>query len=422
MNDVGFQARRQFESLGRDELTQLQLKKLNAMLAEILPANKFYAEKLSGVDLPLQSLDDLAELPLTTKSELQRDGDFAANRTYPLEKYVRFHRTSGTHGKPMIVVDTQADWDRWTETWQYVLDAAHVTDRDRAFMAFSFGPFIGFWSANDALVARGSMVIPAGGLSTLARLELLRSSEATVICSTPSYALRMAEVARENDINVAKSSVSRIIVAGEPGGSIPSIRKRIENAWDARVVDHSGASEVGPWGYADADDHGLHIVETDFIPEFISVESGELAAEGELSELLLTTLNRFGLPVIRYRTGDLVRPMWRSAGNRFVFLDGGVLGRSDDMLVIRGVNVFPSAIEQIVCDFAEVAEYRITASKNGEMDALSVEVEDQLEDPHRVAKELNVRLGLNVDVVCVPMGSLPRFEGKGKRFVDTRRP
>lgn len=421
MNDVDFQARRQFESLERDELSQLQLQKLNGMLAEILPANEFYAEKLAGVGLPLQSLDDLSKLPFTTKSELQSDGDFAANRTYPLEQYVRFHRTSGTHGKPMIVVDTQEDWDRWTETWQYVLDAAHVTDRDRAFMAFSFGPFIGFWSANDALVARGAMVVPAGGLSTLARLELLRSSEATVMCSTPSYALRMAEVARENGIDVARSTVSRIIVAGEPGGSIPSIRKRIENAWDARVVDHSGASEVGPWGYADADDQGLHIAETDFIPEFISVDSGEPATDGELSELILTTLNRFGLPAIRYRTGDLVRPTWRSEGNRFVFLDGGVLGRTDDMLVIRGVNVFPSAIEQIICDFAEVAEYRITASKHGEMDALAVEVEDQLEDPDRVAKELNVRLGLNVDVVCVPMGSLPRFEGKGKRFVDTRR-
>ena len=421
MNDVDFQARRQFESLERDDLSQLQLQKLNAMLAEILPTNEFYAEKLADVGLPMQSLDDLSKLSFTTKSELQSGGDFAANRTYPLEQYVRFHRTSGTHGKPMIVVDTQEDWDRWTETWQYVLDAAHVTDRDRAFMAFSFGPFIGFWSANDALVARGTMVVPAGGLSTLARLELLRSSEATVMCSTPSYALRMAEVARENEIDVAKSTVSRIIVAGEPGGSIPSIRKRIENAWDARVVDHSGASEVGPWGYADADDQGLHIVETDFIPEFISIDTGEPATDGELSELILTTLNRYGLPVIRYRTGDLVRPTWRSEGNRFVFLDGGVLGRTDDMLVIRGVNVFPSSIEQIICNFAEVAEYRITASKHGEMDALAVEVEDQLEDPDRVAKELNVRLGLNVDVVCVPMGSLPRFEGKGKRFVDTPR-
>lgn len=422
MDDADFQTRRQFEVLSRDVLADLQLQSFNAMLNEILPANQFYAHKLSHVSLPLQSLDELSSLPFTTKHELQGAGDFAANRTYPLEKYVRFHRTSGTHGRPMIVVDTAEDWQRWLQTWQYVLDAANVTAHDRALMAFSFGPFIGFWSANDALVERGAMVIPAGGLSTLARLELLNSSEATLICATPSYALRMAEVAGENDINVAESKVSRIIVAGEPGGSIPSIRNRIESAWDARVVDHSGASEVGPWGYADHDDRGLHVVERDFIAEFISIESGQPANEGELSELVLTTLNRIGLPVIRYKTGDLVRPTWqKGSDNRFVFLQGGVLGRTDDMLVIRGVNIFPSSVEQIVCGFPEVVEYRITATRSDEMDALTVEVEDKVYDSSRIAKELNVRLGLNVEVLCAPLGSLPRFEGKGKRFIDLRR-
>ena len=298
-------------------------------------------------------------------------------------------------------------------------------------MAFSFGPFIGFWSANDALVARGAMVIPAGGLSTLARLELIQTSGATVICCTPSYALRMAEVARENNIAIAKSTVTRIIVAGEPGGSVPSIRSRIEKAWDARVVDHSGATEIGPWGYADADDTGLHVAESDFLPEFVSIETGAPAEPGEISELVLTTLSRTGCPVIRYRTGDLVKPnpMGRSdeqsragqGGNNFAFLPGGVLGRADDMLVIRGVNIFPSSVEQILCGFDDVLEYRITAMKNGEMDAVSVEVEDKKNDPQRIAKELNVRLGLNIDVTAVEIGSLPRFEGKGKRFIDARK-
>ena len=420
MDHAAFQERRQFELLSREELSALQLSRLNEMLRQILPANRFYAEKFKNTSLPLNSIGDLASLPFTTKAELQAEGDFAANRTYDLDRYVRFHRTSGTHGRPMIVVDTPEDWQRWTQTWQYVLDAGNVTPQDRALMAFSFGPFIGFWSANDALIARGAMVIPAGGLSTLARVEQLQSSGATLVCATPSYALRMAEVAREHDVDLTKSSVSRIIVAGEPGGSIPSIRKRIENAWDARVIDHSGASEVGPWGYADRDDQGLHIVEPDFIPEFISIETGQPATEGELSELVLTTLNRYGLPVIRYRTGDLVTPSWNRTDNRFVFLEGGVLGRTDDMLVIRGVNVFPSAIEQILCDFPEVQEYRITASKNGEMDALHVDVEDTAESPDRIADALNVRLGLTVPVKAVPSGSLPRFEGKGKRFVDQR--
>ena len=151
------------------------------------------------------------------------------------------------------------------------------------------------------------------------------------------------------------------------------------------------------------------------------MESGQAAQDGELAELIITTLGRFGCPLLRYRTGDLVRPRWDAEANQFVFLDGGVLGRADDMLVIRGVNVFPSAIEQILCSFPEVDEYRMTAFKNGAMDAMKVEVEDRQEQPQRIAQALQLRLGLNVGVELVAAGSLPRFEAKGKRFVDARK-
>jgi phenylacetate-CoA ligase len=289
-------------------------------------------------------------------------------------------------------------------------------------MAFSFGPFIGFWSAHDAFVARGAMVIPAGGLSTIARLDLMESSRATVVCCTPSYALHMAEVAAESQRHVARNHVTRLIVAGEPGGSVPATRERIETAWGARVIDHGGATEVGPWGYADIQRRGLHVIESEFVAEFRSVETGQDAAAGELSELVLTTLGRYGCPIIRYRTGDLVRPTWNTEGpNRFVLLQGGVLGRADDMLVIRGVNIVPSSVEQILRGLPEIVEFRMTAHKRGEMDALTVDIEDRLGAPQRVAKELKLRLGLNVDVRSVPLGSLPRFEGKGKRFIDQRK-
>jgi phenylacetate-CoA ligase len=182
------------------------------------------------------------------------------------------------------------DWSWWINTWQFVLDAADMTESDRALMAFSFGPFIGFWTAFDAATARGAMVIPTGGMSTRARLELLRSCGATVVFCTPSYALHMAQAATAHQVSLTESDVSHIIVAGEPGGSIPTVCERIESAWGARVVDHSGASEVGPWGYAATDRQGLHVVESEFIAEFISVDSGEPAADGELSELVLTTL------------------------------------------------------------------------------------------------------------------------------------
>lgn len=424
MLEEAYNERRRAESLVAEAIAALQLEKLNRLLEEILPHNKFYASKLAGIELPIRSLTELEQLPFTFKDELvgeSSESDFAANLTYPVEQYTRFHRTSGTRGHPLVVLDTTTDWQWWVDTWQFVLDAAELGPEDRVLLAFSFGPFVGFWSAFDAAVARGCLAIPAGGLSTIARLELMRNSRATAVFCTPTYALHMAEVAADNGIDLASLEVRRIVVAGEPGGSLPAVRSRIETAWNAKLIDHSGASEIGPWGYADAAQQGLHVVESEFIAEFISLETGKTAAEGELSELVLTTFGRAGSPVIRYRTGDLVRPSWNTGeGNHFVLLEGGVLGRADDMMIIRGVNIFPSSIEQILHSFPEVIEYRITARKDGEMDALSIEVEDRLDSPARVAKELQLRLGLRIEVTTVPIGTLPRFEGKGKRFVDQR--
>ena len=424
MVDSNSQNRRKMEQLEPDALARHQLQRLNRLIETILPHNALYNEKLSGVSLPLKSLDDVAQLPFTLKDDLigpdQRD-HFVANRTYPLEEYVRFHHTSGTRGRPLVVLDTAEDWAWWIELWQYVLDVADIGADDRVMMAFSFGPFIGFWSAHDAMAARGCLVIPSGGIGTLARLELLESVQATVLCCTPSYALHLAETASDNQIDVAALTVRCLIVAGEPGGSIPEARRRIESAWNAEVIDHAGATEVGPWGYADRQRRGLHVNEAEFLAEFISPDTGVVAGEGKLAELVLTTLGRAGSPVIRYRTGDLVRPSWTASGPcRFVLLDGGVLGRADDMMIVRGVNIFPSAVEQILHGFPEIVEYRMTATKDGALDSLLVQIEDRLDDPQRVARELQLRLGLNIKVHTVPIGSLPRFEGKGRRFVDER--
>lgn len=417
--------RRFYEQLDREALREHQLERLNALLAATLPHNRFYAEKLEHIELPLRSLDDLAALPFTFKDELltvSGSSDFAANCSFPLERYVRYHQTSGTRGRPLAVLDTAEDWQWWIDCWQFVLDAADIGPEDRIALAFSFGPFIGFWSAHDAAVARGAMVIPSGGMSTLARVEMIRNCRATAIFCTPSYALRLAEVALENRIDPASLEVRRIVVAGEPGGSVPALRNRIETTWNAKLIDHAGASEVGPWGHSDAARRGLHVVETEFIAEFLSLATGGPAEEGELSELVLTPLGRLGSPVVRYRTGDLVKPFLHHQGsNRFVLLDGGVLGRADDMLIVRGVNIFPSSLEQILRSFPEVVEFRTTCRKQGAMDVLSIEVEDRLEKPGRIALEMNLRLGLKVEVRCVPLGSLPRSEGKSRRFVDLRK-
>jgi len=416
------QTNHNLQSATRSEIEQHQLQRLNHLLAEILPANDFYHNKFDADDLQLNDLSELADLPFTTKHELisnNSESNSAVNLSYATEQYIRFHRTSGTTGSPLVILDTAADWQWWIDTWQYVLDAAGITEQDRAFLAFSFGPFIGFWSAHDAIVARGAMSIPGGGLRSLARLELIESSGATLLFSTPTYALHLVEVAKDQGINLHDNSVTKIIVAGEPGGSVATIRARIEEAWGATLFDHAGASEIGPWGFTSADRTGLHVCEAEFIAEFIDVETNLPAKTGELSELVLTTLGRSGCPVIRYRTGDRVLHEFRES-NSFVHLAGGVLGRVDDMLVIRGVNIFPASLDEIMRSFDDVIEYRITATRSGELDQLAVEVEDTVNDVQQIADTIETRLGLHVPVRCVAANSLPRFEGKAKRFIDLR--
>ena len=242
--DSARQERLRLARLDGDMLAAYQIDRLNKMLAEVLPHNEFYKQKLGETDTAIHSLDELASLPFTFKDELVANDehrDMVANLTYPLDHYVRYHRTSGTRGRPLVVLDTVDDWRWWVETWQYVLDAADIKAGDRCVMAFSFGPFIGFWSAFDAVMARGGLAVPTGGMNTLARVELIRSLRATAIFCTPSYALHMAEVARENQLDVAGLDVRHIIVSGEPGGSVPATRSRIEKYWNAKLIDHAGA-------------------------------------------------------------------------------------------------------------------------------------------------------------------------------------
>lgn len=455
MADPFYPQRREFEQLSRDRLHAYQLQRLNALLAELVANNPFHADKLANIRLPIASLDDWKDVPFTTKQELVDAAESdRPNLTFPLAAYTRWHRTSGTRGNPLTILDTSEDWQHWIEAWQYVLDAADVTEQDRAVMAFSFGPFIGFWSAYDALVWRGVTVIPAGGMTTEARLDLIVQTRATVVCCTPTYALRMQEVAVERGRDLTRSDVKKIIVAGEPGGSHRAFRRRIEDAWDATVIDHAGATEVGPWGFADRDRTGMHVAESHFIAEFLPTDAGDCVPLPEpavpqalpsphasteaassplpveaspLCELVLTNLTRRGMPVIRYRTGDLVRPVHAQttgtgAGvNHFVRLVGGVLGRVDNMVVIRGVNIYPDSIASILQSHHFVGEFRVVAFREGAMDQLRVEVEAiDAAQCQQLADELNSRIGLRIPVTNLPVGTLPRFEAKSRRFVDQR--
>lgn len=409
-----------------DSLREQQRTRLNELLTEVVK-RPFYGERLRDCTLPLSSLDDLRQLPLLHKSELIREGRCAPGRVFDLPRrcYTRFHQTSGTKGFPMAVLDTPEDWKWWLRCWEYVLDAAAVTEDDVAMMAFSFGPFIGFWTANDALVQRGAMVIPGGGVSSENRIRMIQDHQCTIVCCTPTYALHLVSVAERMGVSLADTDVSRVIVAGEPGGSVAAIRERIEQAWGARVVDHTGASEIGAWGFGSADGRGIHVIETEFIAELLRFDDqhpqGVDVADGEEAELVLTSLGRFGGPVVRYRTGDIVRGYRQhQQPSSFLWLEGGVLGRADDMMVIRGVNVFPSSIEAMVRELTATTEFRMIASRVNEMDQLELEIESDQQLASRLSGLLRDRLALRVEVKPVPPGTLPRFEAKAKRLMDRR--
>src|SRR5437660_5657606 len=254
----------QLETASRSLIEEHQLARLQLGLTRILPANHFYQEKLfkGRATISMDSLADLFRLPFTTKRELVADQDaqplFGSNLTYPLSNYIRLHQTSGTTGRPLKVLDTQESWNWWAECWTSVYQAAGVSSDDIVFLAFGFGPFIGFWSAYEGAKRIGTLTVPGGGMDSLQRMRAMDEIGATVLVCTPSYALRLAEVAQEHGINTRASTVQVTLHAGEPGASLPATRKRIEQAGGARTDDLAGMTYVGAFAFAWRQQQGVH--------------------------------------------------------------------------------------------------------------------------------------------------------------------
>jgi phenylacetate-CoA ligase len=413
-------------------IEQKQFEKLQALLHFLKneSSNGFYQAKLAEVDLgKIKSLADLPKLPFTLKSELVAEQNkyppFGRNLSYPLNHYVKYHQTSGTTGNPLKILDTIESWDWWARCWVQVYEAAGMSADDRIFMAFSFGPFIGFWAAYEAGAKLGALVFPGGGMETEQRINFIIENQATVICCTPSYAIHMAEVASQKQLDIQNSAVRILILAGEPGASIPAVKNRIEQAWGAKCYDHSGATEVGAYGFACEEHNGLHVNEAEFIIEVIDRETGNPAAPDEAGELIITNLGRFGSPVIRYRTGDVVKVATAPCpcGSKYTLLEGGIIGRTDNMVTIRGVNIFPSSVEAIVRELLDANEFRVIFYRDGGLDQIEVIVEIAEDDQATLEKLTALfrqRLALRVPVKAVPLGSLPRFQLKARRVVDKR--
>ena len=378
------------------------LDKINRLLAE-LGSNAFYQKKLAGLT-ELSSLDEFSErIPFTTKEELAADQleypPYGSHLTFPVESYSRFHQTSGTSGCPLIWLDDTAGWRWLCESWAWVWEKAGVKRGQAAFFPFSFGPFLGFWSGFESAHSLGIRTISAGGMSSENRVKMMERLRPEVLCCTPTYALRLAEVA----VSARDLGVEKLIVAGEPGGSLPEVCARLSEAWGAEVIDHHGMTETGPVSVTDRDDPSRLLVRHEaYFCEVINKDN-----QG-IGELVLTTLGRYGSPLIRYRTGDLVLPDGDFA------LKGGIIGRVDEMVVVRGVNLYPGAVEEVVRSVPGISEYEVLVEGGRTMSEVCLRVEGK--GALELQRKLQEVFHLRIPVIEVPTGILERSEMKSKRW------
>jgi phenylacetate-CoA ligase len=414
--------------IDRVRLRSNQWRKLRSIVLNLATTDSFYGKKIREWELKVSRLnridDFIAQVPFTTKADIQADRaenpPFGTNLTRAIHQYTRFCQTSGTStGQPMAWLDTPESWEAMLKCWQRVFEAAGlVKGRDRIFFAFSFGPFLGFWTAYEA-AAKDYLVIPAGGLSSQARLEAMARYGATVLCCTPTYALRLGELIGESSgVERMSLRINKIIVAGETGGSVPEVRSRLEKLWESRVFDHHGMTEVGPVSY-EAEDmpRQLIVLEDAYLAEVVDPQTGKEVEDGECGELVLSTLDRTACPLLRYRTGDWVK---KKLHRGRLILDGGILSRLDDMVVVRGVNIYPSAVEAVVRHFPEVIEFMVEQRKVDAMDEIEllVEVDGNVAKPllKKIESKLRDTFSLRIPVRLAEPGSLPRHEFKAKRW------
>ncbi len=419
----------------REAIAECQLPRLRNLLRAVAAGNCFYAPRLGRACLTgeLASLGEFfRRMPFTRKEEIAADQlanpPYGTNLTYPLAAYNRFSQTSATSGVPLRWLDTPESWQWMLDNWKQVFSAAEVGPSDAIYFAFSFGPFLGFWTAFEAACQLGCRCLPGGGLSSLARLQAIRDNAVDVLCCTPTYALHLAQVAAENGIDLAAFSVRAIIVAGEPGGSVPTTREQLETAWPrAEVYDHHGMTEVGPVTYqCPGRPCTLMVIESSYLAEIIDPHGDRPVSRGEVGELVLTTLGRVGSPLIRYRTGDLVREnldIAASEGRHELALRGGILGRVDDMVLVRGVNLYPAAVENLMLSMPDVAAYQVEIDRRGPMAEVHLRVEpasaidDTADLAARVQSQFRAAFNLRVPVTVCPPGGLVRGEMKAKRWI-----
>ena len=430
------------ETLPREKLKQLQLMKFKRIFKWAYDRSPFYRNLYREAGLEpgdIRSFDDIAKVPKIEKSMMQgaqgKDPyPFGDILCVPLDEVSTYRQTSGTTGQPVYQADSWKDWEWGVDVYCHALWAQGYRSSDRFFLPFGYNIFVAFWAAHYAAEKIGCEVVPGGVLNTEARILKIKELNATGMGATTSYVLNMAQVARDKlGIDPAKDlTIRRITVAGEPGGSIPTTRSRMEEAWGAKVYDQAGSTEIGHWGFECDCQTGLHVNEAYFLFQIEDIETGEIITEpGKKGRLVATTLDRLAQPCIRFDAKDIIQ--WRAetceCGRTFLQLDGGIIGRADDITKVKGVLFAPSAVEAVVRGMPQLGdEYQIIVYKKGDVDQIVLKVEIRPEyqaATDQVQADLSAQLRLKTNLAYIlevhPYGALPRFEGKGKRFQDMRK-
>ena len=429
------------ETLPQEKLRDLQLKKFRKIFQWAYDHSKFHRalyEKAGTRPDDIRSFDDIRHVPKVEKAMMrgiQQKEPFPYGDALcvPLEEVTVFHQTSGSTGQPIYQPDTWEDWEWFVECWAYILWAQGYRPSDRVFIPFGYNVFVAFWAGHYAAEKIGCEVVPGGVLDTKARILKIQELEATAMMATPTYVLGMAATARNKmGIDPSSLTINKITCAGEPGASIPSTKKRMEEAWGAKVYDHAGATEIGAWAYEClAQSGGMHALEGLFLVEIEDVETGEIIDEpGRRGKMIITALDRLAQPCVRFDSKDIIEwdPEPCPCGRTFRLIKGGVVGRADDITKVKGVLLAPSAIEEVVRAIDGLGdEYEVVVDKVGDVDRITLKIEllPENEGQRRsieaqLVDQLRLKTNLRYNLEFHDYGTLPRYEVKAKRFKDLR--
>ncbi|MDD3220669.1 MAG: phenylacetate--CoA ligase [Lachnospiraceae bacterium] len=427
------------ETWSRAQIEELQLERLKETLKRVYEKVPAYRKKMEEVHLKpedVKTLADLQKLPFTTKQDMRDNYPFGMFAV-PKKELVRIHASSGTTGKPTVVGYTRKDLEIWAECVARLACAGGATDEDVAQICFGYGMFTGALGLHNGLERIGAAIVPSSTGNTKKQLLYMKDFESTLLVATPSYALRIAEVANEMGLDPKKDLKIKIGLVGSELMT-EAMRAEMKRVWgdDMKLTQNYGMSELmGPGVSGECLElNGMHINEDYFIPEIINPKTGEVLPAGEKGELVVTTLSKEGIPLIRYRTRDISRLMYEPcACGRTTARMENISGRTDDMLKIRGVNVFPSQIEEVLLNCETCGpHYEIVVDRQNHSDSLEINVElapDKMTDSYKEIKDmekdvkdrLKTVLGLSAKVNLVSPNTIQRFEGKAKRIVDKRK-